>query len=258
MSGAARAILAWFRTIDFQWLNAGKIAGLAIVGTIIGDTAYQFLTQKFWNWNPWIIFGYIVLLGMAFVFASGLVPSLIDLLSPDQESSISEDMTPIDPRPALIVFVSARELQDGDKPVIKDLVAMKAIEKFLQPEQSPLRHVFLIHSEQSRPHAAAIKDYIEGLPRTPRVHAHMDGLEADFYSLRLTRDVTERALRRIGEEHIEPQDVVVDITGGTSVATAGAVLATLNEDVILASIPWVGAQLGEEMKQVSTRLVRRK
>lgn len=206
------------------------LAGFVIFG-IVSQVSADLLLGDFLEWSFWEGVWRITLLALAVLV---LVVSIRSIRWPvsirrnsRRDTTEVRRLGDIITSPALIVYVSTN----------KDGPFRKPIKQFGEGEDSRLRHVFLVHSRQSANVAETLYEEINN-DASKRYTAHKDGLLADFDDLPDMFRVSQIAVSHAIEQVKNPADVVIDITGGTAIASAGAVLAGQRIDgVTLTYIP---------------------
>lgn len=204
--------------IEYRQEFIAVVAG-SILLTIIGETAYEALTSAgFWA-RPSIYWRAIL-----FVLALGLLgqgtvwlANVLERRASRGHSTIRTEED-VNGSPALVVFVSDKV--DGPHRGTVD----RFIEKGTN-DKDRLQRVYLIFSHQSE----GVAKEFESILQEEDLAADRSGLEADFADLRSVRDAVLKAVRR-AKSDLQMQTVTVDVTGGTGICTAGAVLARLEED----------------------------
>lgn len=225
------------------------IAGAVLVA-IVGHVTLQILTGEFRDWSFWEGVWLLSLFFLAIAVSIVSIPEISKKLSIRRgrvnEKPAVRPLGDIESAPALIVYVSANKNGPFRKP----------IDQFADGEESLLKHVFLVHSEQSKDVARALYQEIENDPKSGYT-AHKDGLQADFNDLRDMLRVSRIAVSHALNQVAKPEDIVIDITGGTAVASAGAVLAGLRSNgVSLTYIPRDDqGNFGNVIKRVDVSLV---
>ena len=198
-----------------------------VVGTIIGNVGMALLVAGVgaFGLRDWA--GQLLLFAVAVVLVLGFGPRVAGYFRRQPDGSEVRQLNDIDSAPVMIVLVSTNPKGPFTT----------AINAFATAQASTFRHLFLIHSPESKGIASGIYDDVNNGNR--RYRAYKDGLEADFSSVESVKRAAELAIRHAQElPHIAASDIVIDITGGTSVASAGAVLAAMESpDVTVTYIP---------------------
>lgn len=168
-----------------------------------------------------------LLVGMTIVAVAGGVDEFIGLLRRPASPDVSR-LRKLAPTPALIVIASrSKDPKSGPH-----WTAFKDLSK----SPSPLRFVFIIHSThaQSQTSAAALKNDIESFHKPISVEL----LESDFESPEAMLTTVNMAIDKALAEVHTPENIILDATGGTAVASIGAAMAKLaNPGILLGYIP---------------------
>jgi len=201
----------------------------AVIATIVGDIALEVLTGQFLEWDKREWLTKPLLLAIALVITLGYGPRVAALIRRNKETSTIESLDDIKTAPVLIVLVSTNP--SGGFTTARTT--------FSKNPGSLLKHIFLVHSTtpESVDNATSLCGEINTVGSTYK--AHMEDLQADFLDMEAVKEATHLAIRRALElQDVEAKDIVVDITGGSSVASAGAVLAAMEvDDVTVTYIP---------------------
>lgn len=224
------------------------IAGAIILATV-GHVALQILTFEFLDWSLWEGVWLLTLLGLSIAVSIFSIPRIPRPRIRRGAVERKPEVLPlhdITSAPALIVYVSKNPT--GPYRI--------AIDQFSSASGSSLKHVFLVHSKQSKGVTDTLYQDIND-DETKNYTAHKDGLLADFSDLQDMYKVSLAAVNHALEQVTNPDDVVIDVTGGTAIASAGAVLAGLrNTGVSLTYIPpGEDGGLGTTIKRVDVTLV---
>lgn len=198
----------------------------AVILTIVGDTTLQLLSLDFLDWSAWYLTLRLALFVLATVGVFWAVPIASRLWQQRRggKPAIVPQAALASP-PALIAFVS----KNPTGPF------RTAVDRFLQldnPEKRRLRKVYLIHSPESK---SVARDFEGELDTFDGLEAEKEGLLANFADLQSVYDITSKAINRALKE-FDPADVVIDVTGGSGICTAGAVLASMDTDISLTYI----------------------
>jgi len=198
-----------------------------ILSTIIGDVVVEALLNAITSAHiaTWLAKLILVVLAIALTLAFGSnVTSLIGL---NRGSSAAKRLSDVKVTPVLIVLVSTN-------PSGAHTTAIATFAK-----STVFSHLYLIHSSQSEGGANAI--YEEAKNGGKRYHVYQDHLLADFGNLDSVRKVVRRAIKDALELNgVGIEDIVLDITGGTSIASSGAVFAAMEQAVTVTYIPSPG------------------
>jgi hypothetical protein len=230
----------------WAWLTA------IVIATIVGHVTLEIVTGKFLDWSLWEWIWYPLLLALGVGVTVVTVPRIPTPRfwrgSADKKPDV-QPLNDIESAPALVVFVSTNPTGPY----------RTAIDQFATASGSLLKHVFLVHSELSKHNADTL--YREINDDAARAYtAHKDGLLADFSDVgdmyRVSLIAVDHALEQV-DPRIEPEDVVIDVTGGTAIASAGAVLAGLRRTGITLTYiaPSPTGELGDTIRRVDVTLV---
>lgn len=229
--------------------NAWLWLAAIVVAVIVGHVSLQILTGEFRDWS--LLEG-VWLLSLFFISILASVVTIPRIHLPrigrsgQREKPAVHPLNDIESAPALIVYVSTNPTG----------AYRTAIRQFADAPGSLLKHVFLVHSKQSRDVAKALYEEIENNPANSYT-AQKDGLLADFSDLQDVYRVSLAAVARALEQVQNPEDVVIDVTGGTAIASAGAVLAGMRHKGVSLSYfaPGPTGGLGDTIKRVDVTLV---
>lgn len=222
-----------------RWVKTASMVGLAIAATIIGDSFFQLITGEFSKMSWWGRgIRTVASVGAILLAAAGIEEVLRAIRRPEPEVN-PQPLEGLEPRAALILMASS-----SAKPEEKQGAIWTAWNYFSRGRQSPLRFVYIIHSsdESSLKSAQLLAQEVEAVGARRRADGGL-GMESelqlsDFESPeKLFRAVNlgiAAALTRVDE----PEDIVVEATGGTAMASIGAALAKIhNQRIVLSYIP---------------------
>ncbi len=222
-----------------RWVKILSLVGVAIGGTIVGDTFYDLVTGGFGDmsggerWLRVALVVIVVLLG-----AMG-IEEMLNIFRRKQPEVDPSKLVGLESTPALILIASASmDPKKGPH--------WTALNYFADLPDSRLRWVYVVHSnhERSRKSASAILEEVQrrsALRKTDgldSIDAFDSELEADFEDpeniFRTINVAIAMALMKVEE----PEQVTLECTGGTAMASIGAALAKLrHRGVTLSYIP---------------------
>lgn len=258
---AVRGAVAWFRRQEESPLGLDRIVRLSrrpaaaamaipIVATIIGDSTFQIVSgdagdwaARTWIWRTFWFSCAIALVWTEWPDIARRAQQFLNRRNMGSQTIAVEGVDQVVPTSALIVIVSTRP--DG--------AAQKAVDLFLGA--GALRYAYLIHSpgeNGSRGHATKLKQVIDRSAKaTERTIEVFDSpaYSADFLSIKSMFDVCKYAITEAVKRAGSPHNVVIEITGGTKIATAGALLAQTGEDIVVSYIP----EMGNAMMRVDVK-----
>jgi hypothetical protein len=258
MADRARAFImdmasrVWHRFLDRdRWWKTASLFSVAVVGTLVGDNIVQMLTGEFWELSRGQIVLRLALITVAVLAVAAGVEEGLNLFRHTDAEVKVPPLRGLDPTPALIVMASAPKnpLQGPH---------WTAYKAFTKSSDSALQHVFIIHSdhEQSKASAEALAADIRATH--PKITPWMDGLKTDQEDPEAVFATVNKAIKMaIQEVGGNPNDVVLDATGGTAMASVGAALAKLeHKDIILSYIPNnPNGSFGEVVKRVDLKVI---
>lgn len=249
-----------------RWIKILSLVGVAIGGTIVGDTFYDLLTGGFGDmsvggrWLRGALVVIVVLLG-----AMG-IEEILNIFRRRQPEVDPSRLLGLESTPALILIASASaDPRKGPH--------WTALNYFADLPNSRLRWVYIVHSnhERSKRSANAIHEEVQRRSTLRKsagfepIDAFHGELEADFEDpeniFRTINVAIAMALMKVEE----PDQVTLECTGGTAMASIGAALAKLrNPSVTLSYIPMTPdglfgtipkkVSLFEEASESTTRL----
>lgn len=221
----------------------------AVTATIIGDIVLELLSGAFVDWRlrEWVTKPLLLFIAIGLTLGYG--PKVGKLLRRGHNEAAVEQMNDIDSAPVLIVFVSSNPTGGFTT----------AIKTFSEAANSTLKHIFLIYSTEEKSEENAKTMYGQINEGDKPYTAHMDGLQADFNNMEQVKRIAGTAIRHALElEGIEANDIVIDITGGNAISSAGAVLAAMEVDDVTATYIPQGADRkpGNTIKRVNIRFAQ--
>ncbi len=208
----------------------------AVVATFISSALYEILTVPFWRDWPYF-FVRLAWAGGLTLLVLILLPRVLAYVErrqrPPTTSGLTELLEVTTPR-VLITYVSIKnpriEFQESHQAAVK---------YFLDKDKDgtcALKHVLLIHSADTKEAAVDYAGLFEG-DKNVRIEFEWQGLETDFYKLesvyRITKSAIDRALLYTDGN---VQDVLLDLTGGTKIATSGGLIIGRQREIPLSYI----------------------
>ena len=206
----------------------------AVLATFVSSALYDAVTVGIGErrWSYFLIrVGFALVLSLVFLY---LLPVALRMARQGQDASALEiaQRSQVKRPLVLIVYVSApppgapkRALHDSHAAVVQHFLN--------QPRNSetPVITLYLIHSPDSREIAA---DYSAFVNETPdlRIAANWAGLGADFFDLESVYAATRKAID-LGLTQSSAGDILLDLTGGTKLATSGGFLAGMETGITL-------------------------
>lgn len=214
-----------------RFLAKGGTAALGALGlTVLGDSAFGYLSHPTWSpswWVAWQVVLYVGVFIAACITFDDLLRKLRSWFRPETGSKDSLDVE----TPDALVSIVSRNPADPREPleIANASAFVRTIDKVYVSRQEEfggtMRHVYLICSSTSKAVATAYIDaHREEYKEFLEFH---DPVTADFNSTQDCHAKTSKAIR-LARSHTEVSTVAVDITGGTKPSSVGAVLAGMD------------------------------